>query len=106
MIRDLLYQILIAFLQNALKNVEKIEWVGSGLLLLSAVSHIPENIPRQAQDFWTWMRSTFQTALPISRLSNIQTQIISATPTTPAKLEQRMESTNPIAPVEPASKEN
>lgn len=92
----------IALLKNALANVEKIEWIGSGLLLFSAISHIPEVIPRQAQDFWTWMRSTFQTALPMSRLSNVQTQIISATPTTPAKLEQRMESPNPIAPVEPA----
>ena len=34
---------------------------------LSGVKNIPEMVPKTLQEWWTWMRNTFQTALPISR---------------------------------------
>ncbi len=49
--------------------------VGGELIVLSFVAHWPETIPRTAQDWWNWVRSTFQTALPINRVTTtISTQ--------------------------------
>lgn len=41
-------------------------------LALAVAKNIPELIPKSAQDWWTWMRSSVQTALPISRTSTPQ----------------------------------
>lgn len=44
--------------------------VGIGALVLSTAKNWPEFIPKSAQDWWTWMRNSVQTALPISRNSS------------------------------------
>lgn len=41
--------------------------VGIGAVVLSTAKNWPEMIPKSAQDWWTWMRNSVQTALPISR---------------------------------------
>lgn len=40
---------------------------GGIALFLSVAKNAPPLIPKSAQDMWTWMRDSVQTALPISR---------------------------------------
>ena len=39
--------------------------VGGGVVILAFVARWPATIPKTAQEWWTWIRATFQTALPI-----------------------------------------
>ncbi|HEX5426668.1 MAG TPA: hypothetical protein VFW94_24360 [Candidatus Acidoferrales bacterium] len=43
---------------------------GIGLLLAAAVMSMPDNIPNNLQDLWTWARETLQTAIPVKRPIN------------------------------------
>ena len=40
---------------------------GLGLLAGAAVMAMPEKIPANLQDLWTWTRETLQTAIPAKR---------------------------------------
>ena len=38
--------------------------VGGGVLIVAAISCMPEKIPFSAQECWTWLRASLQTAIP------------------------------------------
>ena len=39
------------------------------LLVLAFIGAMPPQIPKSAQDLWTWIRETLQTATPINRVA-------------------------------------
>ena len=43
-------------------------------LSIAWVCSIPEKIPSNMQEWWTWARNTLQTAVPAARASNNHTQ--------------------------------
>ncbi len=63
--------------------------LGSGVLLLAVVARWPETIPHSAQEWWTWARDSFQTAMPIPH------NLVPRRPTAQA-------SSDPTQPVGPA----
>jgi Sec-independent protein translocase protein TatA len=73
------------------------------LLVIAAISTSPEKIPATAQDFWSWIREALRTATPArfgQQAVSTHTQIVTATATTPARLEQQTE-TVPTKAAEP-----
>ena len=40
-------------------------------IVIAAICCWPEKIPASAQDWWTWARSTFQTAVPAARTQHV-----------------------------------
>jgi hypothetical protein len=75
--------------------------IGGGVIVLAWVAHWPEKPPSSFQDWWTWVRQTLQTALPISRLSTSQTHVETGPLDKPTVVDQRVE-TIPTTPAEPA----
>lgn len=63
--KDLLYQIALQLLQNLLDAVKKYEVLGSGVLLVAIVTNMPKLIPKSFQDWWTWLQTSLQSALPV-----------------------------------------
>ncbi|MFC5861105.1 hypothetical protein ACFPT7_02240 [Acidicapsa dinghuensis] len=41
--------------------------VAAGALFVSAVSAMPKAFPKSAQEWWTWLRETLQSAIPARR---------------------------------------
>ena len=56
--------------------------LGSGVLIFAIIACWPEKIPACAQDWWTWARSSFQTAIPTRVHPSTQPP---TTPTEPTK---------------------
>jgi hypothetical protein len=74
--------------------------IGSGVLLLGVIQHIPKAPPKSIQDWWTWMRESLMTVLPINRTASTQTQMTTITPTSSEVIERKTET--PTTPAEPA----
>lgn len=53
--------------------------VGSGVLFFAVVHNMPENPPASMQEYWTWVRDSLQTAIPVRQARPHPTQ-----PDTPA----------------------
>lgn len=72
---------------------------GSGVVLVAAVASIPEKPPSTLQEWWTWMRTTLQTALPINRIASAsaQSHIVTGANGTVTLQDQRTETTTPTA---------
>lgn len=47
---------------------------------LAVAKNIPAQIPKSAQELWTWMRDSVQTALPISRSNPVPTPPVAPAP--------------------------
>jgi hypothetical protein len=49
---------------------------------LSVAKNIPPQFPKSVQEWWTWMRDSIQTALPISRANSVPIPPVAPTPLT------------------------
>lgn len=50
--------------QNLAQHLTSIG-VGSGVFLFSFIHNMPEAPPSSMQEYWTWVRDSLQTAIPI-----------------------------------------
>lgn len=41
--------------------------VGTLVIAVALVHNMPEKLPTSIQDFWTWLRGSLQTAIPVRR---------------------------------------
>lgn len=75
-----------------------------GALFVAGVCMMPESFPKNAQDWWSWLRNTLQTAVPAARTR--QEAHLATTVTTPTSTTTQEASSssvpNPIQPVDPA----
>lgn len=84
------------------------EWIiFIGALAIAAAVTMPELIPKSAQDWWTWMRNSVQTAVPAARARHeASSSVVTTTPTTSTKQEASastaLDPVGPTKPVEPA----
>jgi len=58
--------------------------VGSGVLFFAIVHNMPEIPPASMQEYWTWVRDSLQTAIPVRQGRNNR-------PTLPANPAQQKE---------------
>jgi hypothetical protein len=86
------------------------EWIiFIGALAIAFVCTWPELIPRNAQDWWSWFRNAFQTAVPAARARHEASSSTITTTTDSSTKQEASASTAldppavPTTPVEPAA---
>lgn len=69
--------------ENHIERNWEIYTTAAGALFVAGICMMPETFPKTAQDWWSWMRNTLQTAVPAARArQEAHTQTIVTTPTT------------------------
>ena len=82
------------------------EWLIFGsALAIAFVCTWPELIPKSAQDWWSWFRNAFQTAVPAARARHeASSSVVTSTPNSSSKQEASTSTAldPPTPPVDPA----
>lgn len=65
-------QALAGLINDIRAHLEVVMGVGSGALFIAAVHTWPAVVPKSLQDWWSWIRDTFQTAIPAARGKDVE----------------------------------
>jgi hypothetical protein len=93
------HPVLAAIQDHVLKNFPEYA-IFVTALSIAFVCTWPEFIPRSAQDWWTWFRNAFQTAVPAAR-ARVEAHSTTTTATPTTSMKQEATASTAVDPTQP-----